>query len=303
MTRRLQSVERMPDTVPEVMFQRVVIVGPGLIGGSLGIALRAAGLAGRVVGVGHRQESLDAALELGAVDEATFDLEGAVADADLVVLAVSVGRIPELASRAAPQMKNGAVLTDVGSVKAPICSAVEALLRTPSRPRVRFVGGHPLAGSEKRGVRAARSDLFRDALCILTPSRVTDPDGTALSRVRDMWQAVGCRVRELPPELHDELVAEISHLPHVVAACLINAVSDGALDLAGSGFADTTRVASGDPGLWRDICMANSRAVDKALHTFAEQVRTFRKALASGDADAIDDCLRGAKERRDAGFR
>jgi len=285
------------------MFPCVAIVGPGLIGGSLGMDLRSGGLAGRVVGVGHRRPSLEAALEMGAVDEVSLDLESVVGQADLVVLAVSVGRIPEIASRAVPRMRDGSILTDVGSVKAPICSAVAALLRAASPPRIRFVGGHPLAGSEKRGIRAARRGLFRGALCVLTPCEETDPGGVALGRVGEMWRALECRVRELPPGLHDDLVARISHLPHLVAACLVNAAPDEALPLAGSGFADTTRVASGDPALWREICLANAGALAQALEEFAGEVRAFREALAAGDGETIERLLRRAKARRDASVR
>jgi len=280
-----------------VLFERVVIVGPGLIGGSLGQALRAEGLARRVVGVGHRQVSMARALEVGAVDEATLDLIAAVQEADLVVLATSVGKISEQAAMIAPKMRDGAILTDVGSVKGPLCRQMDGLLADSSQPGVRFVGGHPLAGSEQRGVDAARKDLFRNARCILTPTPRTNPD--ALAKVRALWEAVGCRVLALSPERHDQLLAEMSHLPHAVAAGLVNIVSDAAFDLAAAGFMDTTRVASGDPGLWLDICLANREPLAAALRALIPELEQFADRLEAADRDQILALLTRAKARRD----
>ena len=282
------------------MFQHVVIVGPGLIGGSLGMALRARRLAGKVVGVGHRRESLKKAVQAGAIDSGTLNLQSAVRDADLVVLATGVGVIPRQAAEAAPCMKKGAILTDVGSAKGSVCRAVEEALSGPPKSDVRFVGGHPLAGSEQRGIGAARRDLFRGAVCILTPSPRTDPDRSALAAVRAMWEDAGCAVTEMSPKKHDKLLAQISHLPHAAAVCLINAVPDDALRLAARGFLDTTRVASGDPALWADICIANRRALRGALTALSREMKKFACAADARDAGAILKILRRAKERRDA---
>ena len=279
------------------MFERVVIVGPGLIGGSLGQALRAADLAGCVVGVGHRQVSMDRALEAAAVDETSLNPVEAVPGADLVVLATGVGMIPKQAEQIIPHMKPSAILTDVGSVKGSICRAIGEHLAQSGNPGVRFVGGHPLAGSEQRGIEAARPDLFRGARCILTPTNETDPD--ALAKVRSLWEAVGCCVSELPPDKHDRLVAEISHLPHAVAACLVNGISDEGFDLAATGLMDTTRVASGDPGLWVDICMENSTALSAALRAMAGELEQFACRLDAADRDSILKILADAKARRD----
>ena len=280
------------------LLEQIVIVGPGLIGGSLGMAIRAEGLARRVVGVCRRQSSLDAAVEAGAVDEGTLAPLAAVPDADLIVLATGVGKIPEQAAAAIPHMKPGGILTDVGSVKGSICRAIEASLAEPSNPGVRFVGGHPLAGSEQRGISAARKGLFRGACCILTQTENTDRK--ALSTVRALWERVGCRVRVLPPDVHDRLVAEMSHLPHAAAACLVNDISDEALDLAATGFMDTTRVAAGDPELWRDICMANREALSAALRALATGLENFARELDAGNADDVAARLARAKKRRDA---
>ena len=280
------------------LFERVVIVGPGLIGGSLGAALKSANAAGRVVGVGRRAESLDLALEMGAVDEGTLDLGAAVPKADLVVLATSVGKICEQAGVVIPRMKPGAILTDVGSVKRVVCDAVTRAFAAHPDAGVRFVGSHPLCGSEQRGIRAARGDLYQEAVCVLTPTPETDPE--ALSKVRAMWEIAGCRVVEFPPDLHDRLLAQVSHLPHAVAACLVNAVSDEAFDLAATGFMDTTRVASGDPTLWRDVCMMNRPALAEALRAFSGELKAFADALEGGNGDALASLFSSAKTRRDA---
>ena len=282
------------------MFDKLVIVGPGLIGGSLGMAVREKGLARRVVGVGRRRESLARAVELGAVDETSLDLESAVAEADLVVLATGVELIAQQAAVVLPRMPRGALLTDVGSAKGTICRSIaRAFSATSAAERVRFVGGHPMAGSERRGVVSARADLFRGAVCILTPTPITDPDGAALEIVRELWKAVGCHVHVMSPEAHDRLIAQISHLPHAAAACLVNAASDEALDLAASGFLDTTRVASGEPALWVEICMANREALLAALAALGQEMNVLARALNSGDARALEALLARAKSRRD----
>jgi prephenate dehydrogenase len=282
------------------MFDRLVIVGPGLIGGSLGLAVRGNGLARRIVGVGRRIESLAQAVDLGAVDEMSFDLESAVAEADLVLLATDVETIPRQAAEVLPHLKKRALLTDVGSAKAAICRSVEAAFSTSTTAGgIRFVGGHPMAGSERRGISSARADLFRGATCILTPTPATDPGGAGLKAIRGLWEAVGCRVRQMSPEAHDRLIAQISHLPHLAAACLVNAASDEALDLAASGFLDTTRVASGEPAMWVAICLANREALLAALAALGGRLDDFARALESGDAKALEALLARAKSRRD----
>jgi prephenate dehydrogenase len=281
------------------LFDETVIVGPGLIGGSLGLALKARGLSRRVIGVGRRQTSLERALAMGAVDEVSLDAPASVGRADLVVLATSVGLAPKQAAELLPRMRPEAVLTDVGSVKVPIRDAIaECLDGAASGPC--FVGGHPIAGSEQRGVDAARVDLFQGAVCLLTPDVRTDPDERALSAVREMWKGVGGRVIEMSAERHDRLLAEISHLPHIVASCLMNAASDEALEVAGRGFLDATRIASGDADLWKDICLANKEELSRALGLLGGALRELSDAIARNDAVAVRDLLDRARRRRDA---
>lgn len=277
------------------LFDSIVIIGPGLIGGSFGMAVRAKGLAGRVTGVGHRIASLEEAKRLGAVDEFTLEGREAVASADLVVLATGIGTLCAQVREFLPLMKRGSILTDVGSVKTCVCRAASGAERNGAL----FIGGHPLAGSEQRGIAAARVDLFQGSLCILTPTPTTDRRRAALRQVRALWKALGCAVRVMPPDRHDRLLAEISHLPHVAASCLVNAVSDKALAVAARGFMDTTRVASGDPALWRDICDANRKALAPALRSLAKELNGLADNLDSGNAQAVLKKLQRAKERRD----
>ena len=276
------------------MFETVAIVGPGLIGGSIGMGLKQAGLAGRVIGIGHRQGSIGKAVELGAIDEGTLELAKGVADADLVILCAGVALVPVHAGKALPVMKPGSILTDVGSTKREITEKIEALI---GKRNVSYVGTHPLAGMEKRGVEAARGDLFRGSICIFTPTAHTTPE--AKQRLAAMWSALGARVKELDARTHDKLISEISHLPHLVAAALVNGASREALELAATGFRDTTRIAAGDPELWAEILLANRENVARGLLLLLEQVRAFAMALDRNDKEALLRVLQSAKDRRD----
>lgn len=274
-------------------WNQVTIIGVGLIGGSLGLALKKAGLASRVVGVGHRQASLDAARSCGSADETSLDPAAGVCGSDLVVLATPIGQFREILTRAAPALAPGVVVIDVGSTKSRVVADLEPLVPPPGA----FVGCHPIAGSEQRGVSAARADLFRGAVCVLTPTGKTPAD--AVARVRQTWEALGMAVHEMPPHLHDRLLAEVSHLPHAVAAALVRAMSAAAEPLVGPGWSDTTRVASGDAALWRDILMSNAGEVAAALQRFQGTLAAFRSALAQGDAAKVESLLAESKARRD----
>jgi prephenate dehydrogenase len=274
-------------------WNQVTIIGVGLIGGSLGLALKKGGLARRIVGVGHRQASLDEALARGAVDEVTLDPAAGVRASDLVVLATPVGSFDEILRQVGPALAPGAVVIDVGSTKAGVVAAAEPLVPASAA----FVGCHPIAGSEQRGAGAARPDLFQGATCVVTPTDRTPPD--ALRRVIATWQAVGMTVRTLSPQAHDRLLAEVSHLPHVVASALVRVLGGEAEPLAGPGWADTTRVASGDAALWRDILMSNAGEVAAALERFQGVLAAFRSALSKGDAAQVEALLAESKARRD----
>jgi len=274
-------------------WNQVTIIGTGLIGGSLGLALKQAGAARRVVGVGHRQSTLDQALACGAADAVTLDPAEGVRGSDLVVLATAVGLFEPLLVQAASDLAEEAVVIDVGSTKAEICRTLPPLLPAG---RV-FVGCHPIAGSEKRGVDFAYSDLFAGATCVVTPAADAPPD--AVARVIATWETVGMQVVQMDPASHDRLLAQVSHLPHAAAAALALTVSPEAERLTGTGWADVTRVASGDPVLWRDILVTNADGVVEALETFEQRLGDLREALAAGDTERLQRLLARAKESRD----
>jgi prephenate dehydrogenase len=271
------------------MLRKLTILGPGLLGGSIGLAARHRKIAGKVAVWARRQEAADEAYKLGAADEATTDLRRAVADAELVVLAVPIGAIPSLAK----QVPTACVVTDVGSVKYPVVNALSGVLP-------KFVGSHPMAGSEQAGIEAARRELFDNTVCIVTPRE--DTDKAALNLVFDFWKSLGCQVRTLAPQEHDEIVARISHLPHLVAAAVVNVVcSDGAhpLNFVGPGFKDFTRIASGPPEMWTEICVENRQEIARALDTLIEDLGKLRAALENADAIELRAMLKRAKHYRD----
>lgn len=268
-------------------------MGVGLVGGSLAWSIKDRGLAQEVIGVERDRASGLRAVERGIVDRVATLAEG-VSGADLVVLAAPVGGLEAVAREIAPLVKDSAsVVTDVGSVKAPVVAKLEPLFG-------RFVGGHPMAGSERSGVEAASRTLFEGAQCVVTPTPLTD--SAALELVERMWRDVGASVVRMDPGLHDELAAAVSHLPHLAAASLVNTAGAGdgrALAIAGGGFLDTTRIASGSPELWRDICLMNQGPVLKMLATYTGEVNRLRDLVARGDGPGILDALTRARNTRE----
>ena len=279
------------------MIRRLTLLGLGLLGGSVAKAARAEGLAREIVAVGRRRESLEPAWRDGAVDHITTDVADGVAGSDFCVLATPVATLTSLLRevwRAAP---DDAVLTDVGSTKAAIVSTAEALGR--ARP-LAFIGAHPMAGSEKSGYAVARPDLFKGALVILTPTDSSLP--SALERVREFWQALGARVMTLDPVTHDRAVAAISHLPHLVADALVDAVlrmDPRFLDVAAAGFKDTTRIAASNARVWREIFQENRAALGEALGVFRRALDDLEALIARGDAATIEEELGRIKRARE----
>jgi prephenate dehydrogenase len=273
----------------------VALIGTGLIGGSIGLALRRAGFLVR--GVDHDLVRADAALETGAVDELAPDLAAAVATADLTVVAVPVGAVAGLVVEALDA--GAALVTDVGSVKAPVVAAVEA-----ARPgaAARFVGGHPMAGSEQEGLAGANADLFVGATWVLTPTARTDPE--AFTAVRSWATDLGAETIAVAPELHDALVAVVSHVPQLAASTLMNVASRGndahavLLRLAAGGFRDMTRIASSHPAIWPDICLANRDAIVDALDRYLDELGRVRAIVADGDRAALLTVLDDARAAR-----
>jgi prephenate dehydrogenase len=285
---------------PAVRWKKVTLLGVGLLGGSLGLAVRRRRLAASVVGFVRRPASIREAIEAGAVTRATMDLEEAVRGADLIVFCTPIGQMGILADHLLPVIKRGAVVTDVGSVKETVVSDLEPII---ARAGGHFVGSHPMAGSEKTGVSASHEKLFEHAICVVTPTRRSSR--RAVATVQELWKRVGCRVLKLSPQEHDELVSRSSHLPHLVAAGLANFVlgpsqpGEQAL-LCANGFRDSTRIASGSPEMWRDIAMANRPNLVKALDNFTAELRNLRRLLSTGDSNRIQSFLIEAKQRRDA---
>jgi prephenate dehydrogenase len=278
------------------MLRKLSILGPGLLGGSIGLAAKQRKVAKRVAIWARRPEAADQAYQIGAADEATHDLAKVVADAELVVLATPIGAMRALAEQMRPLLPEGCIVTDVGSVKYPIVTALSDGLAG----KARFVGSHPMAGSEQSGIEAARRDLFDNAVCIVTPRE--DTDKAALQVVYDFWKAIGCSVKTLTPQQHDEIVARTSHLPHVVAAAVVNVVcSEGSqsLNFVGPGFRDFTRIAGGPFEMWTEICLENREEIARALDALMEELGKMRAAVENGDTVELRTMLKRAKHFRD----
>jgi prephenate dehydrogenase len=280
-------------------FDTLALVGVGLLGGSVGLAVRRRGIARRVVGTDCDAANLDRARARGILDATFADAAAAVAAADLVVFCTPVDRIGPLILAAAPHCRPGTLLTDVGSTKTGIVRAVEG--RLPSG--VAFVGSHPLAGSEKHGPEWSDADLFEGRLVVLTPCQSTRDRGVPradLDRAAAFWQALGARVRVMEPEEHDRALALTSHLPHLTASALAATVPAELLDLSATGFRDATRLAAGSPDVWTAILHANRDAVLAALDAYRDRLDLFRRALESADRALIAQLLGEGRQLQDA---
>ncbi len=284
-----------------VHFKQVAIVGVGLIGGSLGMALKRGGLAESVVGIGRRIENLRTAVQVGAIDRYVSDAKEGVHGADLVVLAPHVDSYEQHLKAWGGTLAAGAIVTDAGSVKGRLVEQAEQLLP----PGVHFVGGHPIAGSEKTGAAAASPDLFRNARCILTPTARTNPH--ALQTVRSMWETTGATVFCMDPYLHDRVLGAVSHLPHVAAYALINALLDGPghglkdLDLlaySGGGLRDTTRIAASSSEMWRDIFLWNRDNLVALIEVYERHLDRLKQLIRAGDGPGLEKELERARQAR-----
>lgn len=271
----------------------LTIVGVGLIGGSLAAAVKARGLAGRVIGVGRSTAKLAGAIELGLIDEATDDLAGAARQSDLVVFCTPVDRVVAGVREAAAVARCGTLITDAGSTKVEICEALE----TGLPPGVEFIGSHPLAGSEKSGYEFSNPQLFANRVCVLTPHARTSASG--LQKLRSFWTGLEARLVEMSPAAHDRAVAEISHFPHVAASVLALTLAPEHQALAARGFRDTTRIAAGDTDLWASILIDNAEQVVQSLDKFAGLLQQYREALQRRDAEAIKRLWGQGKRIRD----
>jgi prephenate dehydrogenase len=270
-------------------FRRLAVLGLGLLGGSLALAARRRGVAARVAGAARRPDVRAAALARGAVDEAG-DAESAARGADLVVLATPLFAMPEVVRRIAPLLAPGAIVTDVGSVKAGLAEVLPGLL--PSG--VAYVGSHPMAGSHRSGFEHARADLFEGAACVVTDA----PDAAARERVCGLWRALGARVVLRSAADHDAEVAWMSHLPHALAfafAAALRGAPTRAFEVAGAGFRDFTRIAHSEPELWADILAANRKALAAPLQAAGQALAELARAIEAGDAEALERFLGAAR--------
>jgi prephenate dehydrogenase len=274
------------------LFERVTIAGVGLIGGSLALAARAAGLIGEVVGYGRSEANLLTAQHRGIIDRYTHDPLAAARDADLLLLAVPVRAIVAVARACAPALRPGALVSDAGSVKEPVVRDVEAVLPAG----VPFVGAHPIAGTEDSGAAAAFAELFHGHRCIITPGHGAPPE--AVGKVRALWEGVGMRVDEMDAARHDQILAWVSHLPHALAFSAVSALLDvdGALQqFAGPSFRDLTRVAGSSSEMWRDIFLANAGPLDATLAAFMASLAELRRAIADHDERTLEAVLSRAR--------
>lgn len=271
-----------------IMYEKVALLGLGLIAGSMSLAARRAGVVGQIVGTARSAQTRQIAMDIGLVDAVTDTAAEAVKDADLVVLAVPVGVMGDVAQEIAPHLKPGAVVTDVGSVKRAVIEAV-----TPHLPdNVHFVPGHPLAGTEHSGPNSGFAELFDNRWCLLVAPEGTD--ASQVEKMRDFWQALGSNVEIMDPEHHDLVLAVTSHAPHLIAYTMVGVADDlrrvtdsEVIKYSAAGFRDFTRIAASDPTMWRDVFLNNKEATLEILGRFTEELFALQRAIRQGDGDHL----------------
>lgn len=274
--------------MPDPMFDRIALIGIGLIGSSLARKIRQENLAGEIVISTRSQETLARAAELSLGDRYVSDPAEAVVDADLVIVSVPVGSSGAVAERIASSLKAGAIVTDVGSTKASVIAQMQ-----PHMPEhVHFIPGHPLAGTEKSGPDAGFAELFENRWCILTPMEGTDE--TAVERLATFWRGCGSNIDTMDPQHHDMVLAMVSHLPHIIAYNIVGTADDletvtksEVIKYSASGFRDFTRLAASDPTMWRDVCLHNKDAILEMLSRFSEDLASLQRAIRWGDGDKL----------------
>jgi len=278
-------------------FSQITILGVGLIGGSIGRAIRRRQLASKVVGIGRNEGRLQKALQLGCVDETTTEWQLGIRNADLVVICSPVESIVEWVEKMVPFCQSGCLLTDAGSTKQKIVETLHQRDILRSRKDVYFVGSHPMAGSERAGCEHSSANLFEDRTTIVTP--VSDSDRTATQDIQDFWESLGSIVKTMSPRQHDEQIAMASHLPHVIASLLAAGTDKDVLELTSSGWADSTRIAAGEVDLWRQIIQTNRGHVLQSLENFAKLLEDFHDSLENGKDERWIKLLEQGKHHRD----
>jgi len=281
-----------------LFFNKVTIIGVGLIGGSLAKVMKTQKICGEIHGAGRSRETLEQAVKLGVIDHMGQSPAHAVEHADLVVLATPVGTFASLVREIAPHLKNGAILTDVGSVKGGLVRTIEGLLPAGAH----YVPGHPIAGREKHGVGAASEDLFRGAKCIITPTERTD--AKALEAITALWTGAGMNVVIMDPEQHAHIFAAVSHLPHAAAYAMVSTVAefssgaDNYTTFSGAGFRDFTRIAASSPEMWRDICLLNGKNIVEMIEQYQFSLNRIKKAVKHNDGRKLEELFRSASDVR-----
>lgn len=275
------------------LFRKVAIVGVGLIGASVGMAIKKRSLAREVVGVARKDATIDAAIKQGAINSGTKDIKEAVKDADLIILATPVNAIIEAFPILNAHARRGCIVTDVGSTKGLIVDQAQKNLH----PSFLFVGSHPLAGSEKSGPQFGNSELFVNTTCVMTPTDKTNR--LAKEKVKQFWSQLGANVRFISPSEHDEILGYISHLPHLMAYSLAKAIPEQFFSYATQSLRDTTRIAASDPKMWNDICISNTKNILKSLDEYIKVLGGIRKAIVDADQQGLTETFTQAKAARE----
>ena len=275
------------------MFKRIAIIGVGLIGGSIGLATRKSRLASKIIGIGRRQISIDKALRKSAIDTGTLNLKDGIKGADLIIVATPVDKVELKIKEIAQYAEKGTIVIDVNSTKQGIVRAAESCLPKD----IFFVGTHPIAGSEQTGVSSSDAELFVNSVCMITPTTRTDKK--ALLRVKNLWKDMGAQVKIMSPKLHDNIVANISHLPHILAYALCSSVSLKELKMAGTGFKDVTRIAKSNLRMWEEIFMQNQDSLLKSVASFQKNLNAFKNDIMSKRRTALVKRVVSAKRKRD----
>lgn len=281
------------------MINRLCIIGVGLIGGSLALALKKAGYCKTIIGAGRNIDNLKKAIELNVIDEYETDLTKAVKDADIVFVAVPLGAMADVFNKIAPAIKASTIVTDAGSAKV---SVIDNATTAFGKKINQFVPGHPIAGTEKSGVEAAFDHLYVDRRVILTP--VEENSSGSIEQIVNMWEAVGAHIDKMDAAHHDLILAGTSHLPHVLAFTLVDCLNkvddvDEIFKYAAGGFRDFTRIASSDPVMWRDICLANDEAILSMIERFQLELEDLKQAISNKEAESLVDLFSRAKKARD----
>jgi prephenate dehydrogenase len=277
-------------------FPKTTILGVGLLGASFGLAIKKHGLSGHITGHGRSRENLQRARERGIIDSFELDVADACRNADLILLATPVGSFADIVKAAAAGCKPGAIVTDVGSVKGKLVATLEGLMPAG----VLFVGGHPIAGSDRSGIDAADAEIFRGAQCIITPTKNSAED--AVDAVTGLWTTFGSVISLIDPDEHDRIYAVVSHLPHLVAYEIVNTVADidsGYLRFSGQGFRDTTRIALSHPDLWRDICTLNRENLLEAIGILTKNLEKASQYLRTCDSESLEKDFKQARTLRE----